>query len=328
MASRMGRIFGAAVASLLLLLAGPAWPQDANYPTHPVRVIAASAAGGNPDVLARILSVRLSEVFNNPFVVEDVPGVGGVIAAKQTAAARPDGYTLGLNDSGSLGISIAMNPDANYTLKDFTPITALARLPTILVIRPDIQANTLADFVALAKSKPGAMSFGSAGTGSIHQMTMIIFAKAAGIQLLHVPYRGGTGLVNALLTGEVDSGWSGIPNVVSLIKTGKLRALCISVLERDESLPEVPTCNELGYKGFNVATVLGLQSSAGVPPAIVAKLQAAVAKILREPEIAERLKTLGIHLAENGTAAYTKFMHDDLDRYTKVVEEFHLQIKP
>jgi tripartite-type tricarboxylate transporter receptor subunit TctC len=324
----MGRIFGAAVASLLLLLAGPAWPQDANYPTHPVRVIAASAAGGNPDVLARILSARLSEVFNNPFVVEDVPGVGGVIAAKQTAAARPDGYTLGLNDSGSLGISIAMNPDANYTLKDFTPITALARLPTILVIRPDIQANTLADFVALAKAKPGAMSFGSAGTGSIHQMTMIIFAKAAGISLLHVPYRGGTGLVNALLTGEVDSGWSGIPNVVSLIKTGKLRALCISVLERDVSLPEVPTCNELGYKGFNVATVLGLQSSAGVPPAIVAKLQAAVAKILREPEIAERLKTLGIHLAENGTAAYTKFMHDDLDRYTKVVEEFHLQIKP
>jgi tripartite-type tricarboxylate transporter receptor subunit TctC len=240
----------------LTLLASRSSAQDA-YPTHPVRVIAASAAGGNPDVLARILSARLSEIFNNPFVVEDVPGVGGVIAAKQTAAARPDGYTLGLNDSGSLGISIAMNPDANYTLKDFTPITALARLPTILVIRPDVPANTLAEFVALAKSKPGAMSFGSAGTGSIHQMTMIIFAKAAGISLLHVPYRGGTGLVNALLTGEVDAGWSGIPNVVSLIKTGKLRALCISVLERDESLPEVPTCDELGYKGFDVATVLG-----------------------------------------------------------------------
>jgi tripartite-type tricarboxylate transporter receptor subunit TctC len=251
-----------------------------------------------------------------------------VIAAKQTAAARPDGYTLGLNDSGSLGISIAMNPDANYTLKDFTPITALARLPTILVIRPDVPANTLSEFVARAKSKPGAMSFGSAGTGSIHQMTMIIFEKAAGISLLHVPYRGGTGLVNALLTGEVDAGWSGIPNVVSLIKTGKLRALCISVLQRDESLPEVPTCDELGYKGFDVATVLGLQSSAGVPAPIVAKLQSAVAKILREPEVAERLKTLGIHLAENGTAAYTKFMQDDLDRYTKVVEEFHLQIKP
>jgi tripartite-type tricarboxylate transporter receptor subunit TctC len=319
------------VAAVLALLVSSlvSWSVCAedNYPTHPVRVIAASAAGGNPDVLARILSARLSEIFNNPFVVEDVPGVGGVIAAKQTAAARPDGYTLGLNDSGSLGISIAMNPDANYTLKDFTPITALARLPTILVIRPDVPANTLAEFVALAKSKPGGMSFGSAGTGSIHQMTMIIFAKQAGIALLHVPYRGGTGLVNALLTGEVDSGWSGIPNVVSLIKAGKLRALCVSVLQRDDSLPEVPTCDELGYKGFDVATVLGLQSSAGVLAPIVAKLQSAVAKVLREPEIAERLKKIGIHLAENGTAAYTKFMQDDLDRYTEIVNEFHLQIK-
>jgi len=316
------------LAAIALSLLGSMAAAEDNYPTHPVRVIAASAAGGNPDVLARILSARLSEIFSNPFVVEDVSGVGGVIAAKQTAAARPDGYTVGLNDSGSLGISIAMNPDANYTLKDFTPITALARLPTILVIRPDVPANTLAEFVALAKAKPGAMSFGSAGTGSIHQMTMIIFGKQAGIALLHVPYRGGTGLVNALLTGEVDSGWSGIPNVVSLIKTGKLRALCISVLERDESLPEVPTCDELGYKGFDVATVLGLQSSAGVPPEIVAKLQSAVAKVLREPEIAARLRTLGIHLAENGTAAYTKFMQDDLERYTEIVNEFHLQIKP
>jgi tripartite-type tricarboxylate transporter receptor subunit TctC len=317
----------AAAAIVLSLLASAAAAED-DYPNHPVRVIAASAPGGNPDVLARILSARLGEIFNNAFVVEDVPGVGGVIAAKQTAAARPDGYTLGLNDSGSLGISIAMNPDANYTLKDFTPITALARLPTILVVRPDVAADTLADFVALAKVKSGAMSFGSAGTGSIHQMTMIIFEKAAGITLLHVPYRGGTGLVNALLTGEVDSGWSGIPNVVSLIKTGKLRALCISVLQRDESLPDVPTCDELGYKGFDVATVLGLQSSAGVPAPIVAKLQSAVAKILREPEIAGRLKTLGVHVAENGTAAYTKFMQDDLERYTNIVEEFHLQIKP
>src|SRR5262249_20069827 len=325
MAAMITRI-SAAAAIALTLLASTASAQD-NYPTHPIRVIAASAAGGNPDVLARILSARLSEIFNNPFVVEDVPGVGGVIAAKQTAAARPDGYTLGLNDSGSLGLSIAMDPDANYTLKDFTPITALARLPTILVIRPDVPANTLAEFVALAKSKQGAMSFGSAGTGSIHQMTMIIFEKAAGITLLHVPYRGGTGLVNALLTGEVDAGWSGIPNVVSLIKTGKLRALCISVLQRGESLPDGPACDWLGYKGFDVGRVVGWEGGAGVPQGIVAKLQSAVAKILREPEIAQRLKTLGIHLAENGTAAYTKFMQDDLDRYTKVVEEFHLQIK-
>ncbi|HUC51911.1 MAG TPA: tripartite tricarboxylate transporter substrate binding protein [Xanthobacteraceae bacterium] len=317
-----------AASSLAVSFSASAGDDAANYPNRPVRLLAASAAGGNPDVIARLLSARLSEVFNNPFIVEDTPGVGGVIAANETVQAPPDGYTLSLNDSGALAINVAMNPDVKYTLKDFTPITALATLPTVLVVKPAVPAKTLAEFVALAKSKPNGLSFGSAGTGSIHQLTMIIFEQQAGIQLLHVPYRGGTGLVNALLTGEVDAGWSGISNVLALIKTGKLRALCLSVLERDASLPDVPTCAELGYKDFNVATMLGLQSSAGVSPAIVAKLQAAVAKVLREPAMAERMKTLGIHMAENGTAAYAKFMQDDLKRYTDVVNAFHLQIKP
>jgi tripartite-type tricarboxylate transporter receptor subunit TctC len=235
----------AGVATLLVALAIPltasAADDAANYPNRPVRMLAASAAGGNPDVIARLLSAKLSEAFNNPFVVEDVPGVGGVLDANQTVAAPPDGYTLSLNDTGALAINVAMNPDVKYTLKDFTPITALAALPTVLVIKPAVPANTLAEFVALAKSKPNGLTFGSAGTGSIHQLTMVIFEKQAGIQLLHVPYRGGTGLVNALLTGEVDAGWSGISNVLSLIQTGKLRALCLSVLERDVSLPDVPT---------------------------------------------------------------------------------------
>ena len=322
------RSFAPIAAAIALALAAMTGAAADDYPTRPVRILAASAAGGNPDVLARLLANRLSEIFDNPFIVEDVPGVGGVIAAKQIAAAAPDGYALMVNDSGAMAISIAMNPDANYTLADFTPITALATLPTVLVVKPALTAETLAQFVALAKSNPGKLSFGSAGSGSIHQLTMVIFEQQAGIQLLHVPYRGGTGLVNALLTGEVDAGWSGIPNVVSLIKTGKLRALCLSVLQRDPSLPEVPTCDELGYKGFDVATMLGLQASAGVPPMIVGRLQAAVAKILREPEMTERMKTLGIHMAESGTAAYAKFMQDDLDRYAKIVDEFDLKIKP
>jgi tripartite-type tricarboxylate transporter receptor subunit TctC len=324
---KIARLSSAAVLFVVALISAALADDAASYPNRPVRMLAASAAGGNPDVIARLLSAKLSEVFNNPFVVEDVPGVGGVIAANQTVAAPPDGYTLSLNDTGALAINVAMNPDVKYTLKDFTPITALASLPTVLVIKPGVPAYTLAEFVALAKSKPNAMSFGSAGTGSIHQLTMVIFEKQAGIQLLHVPYRGGTGLVNALLTGEVDSGWSGISNVLSLIQTGKLRALCLSVLQRDASLPDVPTCAELGYKDFDVATMLGLQSSAGVSPAIVAKLQGAIAKVLRAPDMAERMKTLGIHMAENGTAAYAKFMQDDLKRYADVVNEFHLQIK-
>jgi tripartite-type tricarboxylate transporter receptor subunit TctC len=322
----IGRIAGAVAIGLSLTIAA-AVAEDTDYPSRPVRMLAPSAAGGNPDVIARLLASRLSEIFNNPFIVEDVPGVGGVVAAKQVAAAPPDGYTLMLNDSGAMAISIAMNPDANYKLSDFTPITALATLPTVLVVKPSVPAATLAEFVALAKAKPGTMSFGSAGSGSIHQFTMIIFEQQAGIELLHVPYRGGTAMVNGLLTGEIDAGWSGIPNVLALIQTGKLRALCLSVLQRDPSLPDVPTCDELGYKGFDVATMLGLQTSAGASPVIVGRLQTAVAKILREPEIAQRLVTLGIHMEENGTAAYAKFMQDDLERYTKVVNQVHLQIK-
>ncbi|HEY4922628.1 MAG TPA: tripartite tricarboxylate transporter substrate binding protein [Xanthobacteraceae bacterium] len=322
------RIIAKILATAFLLTASHAIAADTDYPNHPVRLLAASAAGGNPDVMARLLSARLTEMFGNPFVVEDVPGVGGVIAANQTAAAPADGYTLSLNDSGALAINIAMNPAVKYRLKDFTPITALATLPTVLVIKPSLPAQTLAEFVALAKTQPNRMSFGSAGIGSIHQLTMVIFAQQAGIQLLHVPYRGGTGLVNALLTGEVDAGWSGIANVLALVRTGKLRALCLSVRERDVSLPDVPTCAEEGYRDFDVATMLGLQSSAGVPAPVVARLQHAVANILREPAMAERMKTLGIHMAEDGTAAYARFMAEDLERYTKVVDAFHLQIKP
>lgn len=323
---QLARLAGPIAVALALLL-GAAFAQDVDYPSRPVRILAPSAAGGNPDVLARLLAARLSEIFSNPFIVEDVPGVGGVVAAKQTAAAPPDGYMLMLNDSGALAISVATNPDANYKLSDFTPITELAVLPTILVIKPSVPAQTLAEFVALAKSQPGKMSFGSAGSGSIHQFTMVIFEQQAGIELLHVPYRGGTAMVNALLTGEIDAGWSGIPNVLSLIQSGRLRALCISVLQRDPSLPDVPTCDELGYRGFDVATRIGLLGPAGLPPLVVGRMQAQVAKILREPEIAQRLVTLGIHMEENGTAAYARFLEDDLNRYAAVVKAAHLEIK-
>src|SRR5262249_22642306 len=151
----------------------------------------------------------------------------------------------------------------------FAPITALATVPTVLVIGPSLPPRQLPEFIALAKSRPGKMSFGSAGAGSIHHLTMAIFMERAGIDLLHVPYRGGTALVNALLPGEIEAGWWGLPNVLSLIESGKLRALCLSVPQRSVTLPNVPTCHESGVNGFDVATMIGLQAPAGTPAAIV-----------------------------------------------------------
>jgi tripartite-type tricarboxylate transporter receptor subunit TctC len=314
-----------AVATATWLLLATTVAQEQVYPTHPVRIVATSAPGGNPDVLARLLASRLSGMLGSPFVVENVPGAGGIVAAKQVAAAKPDGYTLMINDSGGMAINIVMNSDATYRLQDFTPVTALATVPTVLVVNPQVQAKTLQEFIALAKSEPGKMSFGSAGAGSIHQLTMVIFAELAGIELLHVPYRGGSAMVNGLLTGEIDAGWSGIPNVVPLIEAGKLRALCLSVLKRAVSLPDVPTCDELGFRGFDIATMMGLQAPAGVSPAVVVRLQSALAKILREPEMAKRMVTLGLDLQENGTDNYARFMKDDLERFTGVVKRLNLQ---
>ena len=297
------------------------------YPNRAVHVLAAAAPGGNPDILARLLSQRLAEVLGQPFVVENVPGAGGILAAKRIAEASPDGYVLMLNDSGALAININMSPDATYKLKDFTPITALATVPTALVIIPSVPANTVGEFITLAKSKPGIMSFGSAGAGSIHHLTMEIFAERTGIKLLHVPYRGGTALVNGLLTGEIQVGWSGLPNVISHIKAGTLRGLCVSVLKRAVSLPDVPTCDEAGIKGFDVADMLGLQAPAGMSPRAVERLQVAIAKIMREPAMAERMETLGMDLQENGTANYARFMHDDLELYSKVIDRLGLSRK-
>ncbi len=301
--------------------------QEQNYPSRPVHVLAAAAPGGNPDVLARLLSQRLSEVLGQPFVVENVPGAGGILAAKRIADAPPDGYMLMLNDSGALAINITMSPDATYKLKDFTPITALATVPTALVIIPSVPARNVSEFIALEKSKPGVMSYGSAGAGSIHHLTMEIFAERTGIKMLHVPYRGGTALVNGLLTGEIQAGWSGLPNVISHINAGTLRGLCVSVLNRAVSLPNVPTCDEAGIKGFDIADMLGLQGPAGMSPKVVERLQAAIAKIMREPAMAERMAILGMEMQEAGTANYVRFMQDDLDLYAKVIDRLGLSRK-
>ena len=323
----MLRIAVLAAASLALGLGGVLAQADSDYPNRPVRLIAAAAPGGNPDVLARLLSLKLSGAFGKAFVVEDVPGAGGVVAAKMVAATPPDGHVLMLGDSGAMAINVVLNPDLGYDpLRDFTPITALVTVPTVLVVHPSVPARTLPEFIALAKSKPGQLAYGSAGPGSIHHLTMAIFAAQTGIDLLHVPYRGGTALVGGLVKGEVQAGWSGVPNVLPLIEDGKLRVLCISTQRRSKSVADLPTAIELGIEGFDYATMMGLQMSAGAPRDLVARLQATVAKALREPDMVDRMAVLGMDLHENGTEDYVKFMKDDIDRYRTAIRNFKLQI--
>ena len=316
----------ALILGLALTFASQATAQDEPWPTRTVRLIAPAGPGGNPDVMARLLADKFTAAFGKPFIVENVPGAGGVVAANAVAKAPPDGHVLMFGDSGALAINPALTPGLGYDpIKDFTPVTALVTLPTILVTYPDVQAKTLSEFIALARKQPGQMSFGSAGAGSIHQLTFAIFAEQTGIDLLHVPYRGGSAMVNGLLTGEIQAGWSGIPNVIELIAAGKLRGLCISTAQRSPSTPSIATCDEVGVKGFNVATMMGLQAPAGTSPRIVARLQVEVAKSLREPAMATRMTQLGMVMEENGTANYAAFMRSDMARFDQVVRKLNLQ---
>ena len=307
------------LAALLFLIASLVQAQD--YPVKNVRIIAPAAPGGNPDVLGRMLAVRLAEIFGRPFVVENVPGAGGVVAAELLAHAAPDGHVLLLGDSGNLAINPALQPKLGYSpLRDFAFITALAALPTILVAPASSPAHSLAEFVALAKAKPGSLSYGSAGPGSIHHLTMALFASRAGIEMLHVPYKGGSAMVAAVLAGEVQAGWSGIPNVLPHIRSGRLKAYAISTPRRSASAPDIAPAAEQGFPGFDIATVIGLQARAGTPPEVIARLQSAVARIVREPEFAQRMTALGMELMEDGTENYVRFVKEDMERYAQAVK--------
>src|SRR5580698_1034393 len=316
-----------AAFAIALGLLSPSLAHDEAYPNRPIRLLVSSAPGGNPDILGRLLAERMTQDFGKAVVVENVQGAGTAMVALTTAKAAPDGYTLMLGDTGNMAIIPALNPDIGYDpVKDFTPITALAAVPTILVSNPQLKAKTLSDFIALAKAEPGKITYGSGGVGSIHHLTMAIFADQTGIDVLHVPYRAGTAMVNGLLTGEIQVGWSGIPNVLSGIASGQLRSYCISVLQRSASAPTVPTCDELGIKGFDVATVMGLFAPAGTSPKIVARLQAEIAKVMREPAMAARMEQLGMVMEESGTANYIAFRQRDAERYTAIVRKLNLQI--
>ena len=221
-----------------------AFAQDEPYPARQIRLVVSSLPGGNPDVLGRLLADRMTGDFGKAVIVENVSGAGGALSAMTEAKAPPDGYTLLFGDTGIMVINPLLKPDIGYDpIKDFAPVTGLVALPTILVANPKVPAATLSEFIALAKKEPGKITYGSAGVGSIHHMTMAIFADQTGIDVVHAPYRAGTAMVNGLLTGEIQVGWSGIPNVQALIESGQLRAYCISVLQRSASTPSNGTAN-------------------------------------------------------------------------------------
>jgi tripartite-type tricarboxylate transporter receptor subunit TctC len=301
----------------VVLMADPAAAQS-DYPSRPVRILVPSSPGGGTDILARVLADHLSRSMGGQFFVENRPGAGQMIGIEAVARAAPDGYTL-LMAASTLAINPAMYRKVSYdALRDFAPITQVAGLPNVLLVHPSLPVRSLQELVALAKDKPGHLTYASAGIGTSPHMGMELFKSMAGIDLVHVPFRGTGPAVTEMLSGRVPVGLSNTLTAIPHIEGGTLRALGVTGTRRAEALPKIPTIAEAGVPGYEAMQWYGLLAPAGTPTAIVERIAADVAAALRLPDVKERLAADGAEAVGGTPAAFAALIKEELDKWKKV----------
>jgi len=313
--ARWGRTMLAAAAMAMVAPAAMA------YPDRPITVINPWTAGGPADTVARPILEKLSQRLRQPVVLENRAGANGVIGATYVARAKPDGYTLLFSHVGPITISPALTKDMPYdSMRDFAPITQVVSAPTVLLIRPDLPIHNLKELVEYARAHPGKLSYGSVGPGSTTHLAGVILGDMAGVELLHVPYKGAAPVVTDLLGGQIDMGFLNIAGAMPYIKSGQLRPIGVSTLKRSSLLPDLPAIAE-SYPGFEVNSWYGLMAPAKTPPAIVEQLQREVGDILKLPDIKQQLEAKG--LAPEGTTpeVYAQQIERDLKRWAGIVKE-------
>ncbi|WP_029044357.1 tripartite tricarboxylate transporter substrate binding protein [Cupriavidus sp. WS] len=311
----------AAVAAALGLAAGPMDAALAAWPDKPVRLIVPAAAGGTTDIASRLVGKRLGEVLGQPVVVENRAGGAGIIGAQALRQAAPDGYTLMMGNIGPNAINYGLYKQLPYRAEDFAPITLVVSVPNVLVVNPKVPAKSVAELVALAKAQPGKLSFASSGTGQSVHLSGELFKKRAGIDIIHVPYKGAAPAVADLVAGQVTMMVDNLPSSMAQIQAGKLRPLAVTSATRVPELPDVPTMKEAGFDDFQVTAWFGLVAPAGTPPALVARLQKAVAAILAEPEVKTRLAELGGMPGGDTPEHFGNFINAERVRWAKVVKD-------
>jgi tripartite-type tricarboxylate transporter receptor subunit TctC len=301
----------------ILVFAYPAAAQS-DYPSRAVRILVPSSPGGGTDILARVLADHLSRSMGGQFFVENRPGAGQMIGIEAVARAAPDGYTL-LMAASTLAINPAMYRKVSYdALRDFAPITQVAGLPNVLLVHPSLPVRSLQELVALAKTRPGHLTYASAGIGTSPHMGMELFKSMAGIDLVHVPFRGTGPAVTEMLSGRVPVGFSNTLTAIPHIEAGTLRALGVTGSRRAEALPKIPTIAEAGVPGYDAMQWYGLLAPAGTPTAIVERIASDVAAALRLPDVKERLAADGAEAVGGTPAAFAVLIKQELDKWAKV----------
>lgn len=314
-----------AIAVALLL---PAACGFGAYPDKPIRIIVPFAPGGNIDITARTVAPGLTEVLGQPVVVDNRGGAGGKIGAALVAKAAPDGYTLLLGASGTLAVQPAFFPDPGYDpLRDFAFTSLIAVVPMALVVHPSLPVRTVKEIIAFAKARPGVLTMSSAGTGSNTHLTGELFQSMAKVKFLHVPYKGtGAALVD-LLGGQVHLMFDQVSVSGPHIKSGKLRALAVTTSKRSSFLPEVPTIDESGIRGFESSTYTGIALPAATPKDIVLKLQDAVLKVLDLPATRENFARLGAELAKSTPEEFARRLREDYAKWTRIRKETGIKLE-
>ncbi len=306
------------------MISGAAFAQS--WPTKPVTLVVPFATGGTTDALARAVGQELSKSLGQSVIVENKGGAGATLGADQVAKAKPDGHTL-LVGAVHHTIASSVYKKLGYDFqKDFAPVTTLALVPNVLVVGPGMPAKTVAELVALAKASPGKYTYGSNGTGTGQHLIGAQFEGMAGVQLLHVPYKGSGPLTIDLLGGQVDMSFDTITPVLSHIKAGKLRPLAVTTAKRSPSLPDVPTLNEAGLKGFDQGTWFGILAPAATPKDIVARLNTEIVKIVKSPDFRKKMEDMGAEPIGNTQAEMAAQIKNDTERFAKLVKEANVTI--
>jgi tripartite-type tricarboxylate transporter receptor subunit TctC len=299
------------------------------YPSKPVHIIVPYAAGGVADALPRIVGQKLMEKWGQSVIVENKPGASGNIGMEEGARAAPDGHTLVLAAAGNMTVNPTLFPKLPFdTYKDFTPVTLLASSPNVLVVNPSIPAKNLRELIAYAKANPGKLNFASPGEGSGAHLAGELLNIDAGVQTVHVPYKGIAPAVNDLLGGNVQMMFAGISTVLQHIKAGKLIAIAIASPQRSPQLPDVPTVSESGLPGFDVTSWYGIVVRSDTPQALVDKLYKDIAEVLKLPEVKAKLAALGLDPVGDTPQAFAALIKSESSKWTDIVHKAHIQPQP
>lgn len=321
------RFIGWIVVGALVILSQTVSAQEYPDKSRILRIVVSYPPGAANDILARLVGQKLQERWGLSVIVENRAGANGMMGAAAVAKAEPDGYTLWLGTDGPAAINQSLYKSISYDpIKDFAPLTLLARYQFVLVTAPSLNVNSVAEFVALAKKKPGSIAYGSPGTGSQHHLGMELLAASTGIELTHVPYRGSAAAVTGLLTGDVQAQLQGTAVVQPFLVDGRMKGLAVSSANRSAVIPELPTMTESGVPGFDIAAWFGLLAPAGTPAPIVEKLHKELVSIVQMSEVREKMLVQGLEPATNTPEEFAAMIKNEVTRWAKIIET--AKVKP